>query len=224
MSRNVIPLSVFPQSLSKLLQEVARCATRWSPSGQASRDTAPADSGAGVLYVLVNASMPDSVKIGRTARDAAERARELSAGTGVPTPFLVAYEARFPDIVTAERHVHAQLERRRCRVSDRREFFRITATEAIKVVQEAERALGAAAPGSAARSSRMKGRVKWFNDAKGFGFITSDEGGDVFVHHSEIIMDGFATLVEEQRVEFELADGGPGAGGRPQAMRVRVVT
>ena len=59
----------------------------------------------------------------------------------------------------------------------------------------------------------MEGTVKWFNDSKGYGFITSDEGGDVFVHHSEIVGNGFKSLEENQRVSFEIKQGpkGPSA-------------
>jgi CspA family cold shock protein len=51
----------------------------------------------------------------------------------------------------------------------------------------------------------MKGTVKWFNDAKGYGFITQPGGDDVFVHFSAIIGDGFRTLAEGEVVEFEVA-------------------
>jgi CspA family cold shock protein len=56
----------------------------------------------------------------------------------------------------------------------------------------------------------MKGTVKWFNDAKGYGFITQSGGDDVFVHFSAIVSDGFRTLVEGDKVEFDLeqTDGG----------------
>lgn len=50
----------------------------------------------------------------------------------------------------------------------------------------------------------MQGTVKWFNEAKGYGFITPDEGNDVFVHFSAILGEGFKTLAEGQRVEFEV--------------------
>ena len=50
----------------------------------------------------------------------------------------------------------------------------------------------------------MKGTVKWFNDAKGYGFITQSGGDDVFVHFSAIVSDGFRTLAEGDEVEFDL--------------------
>lgn len=63
----------------------------------------------------------------------------------------------------------------------------------------------------------VQGTVKWFNDAKGYGFITVDgQDGDVFVHFSTIQGNGFRTLAEGQRVEFEIAQGPKG----PQAENV----
>jgi cold shock protein len=63
------------------------------------------------------------------------------------------------------------------------------------------------------------GTVKWFNDAKGFGFIAQEGGEDVFCHHTAIQADGFRTLAEGQRVEFEVAKGPKGL----QAQNVRPV-
>jgi CspA family cold shock protein len=57
---------------------------------------------------------------------------------------------------------------------------------------------------------RETGRVKWFNDSKGYGFITRESGPDVFVHHSAIEGDGFRTLAEDQEVEFEVIQGAKG--------------
>jgi cold shock protein len=50
------------------------------------------------------------------------------------------------------------------------------------------------------------GTVKWFNDSKGFGFITRDEGNDLFVHHNSIIAEGFKTLKENAKVEFDVVN------------------
>ncbi len=61
-----------------------------------------------------------------------------------------------------------------------------------------------------------KGIVKWFNAEKGFGFITREDGDDVFVHFSAIEMDGFKTLEEGQAVKFEIVEGDKG----PQATNV----
>jgi len=62
------------------------------------------------------------------------------------------------------------------------------------------------------------GTVKWFNSEKGYGFIAVDGGEDVFVHFSSIAMDGYKTLADGQRVEFEITTGQKG----PQAEQVRI--
>ncbi len=62
----------------------------------------------------------------------------------------------------------------------------------------------------------MQGTVKWFNAEKGYGFIATEDGGDVFVHFSAINSDGYKTLEEGQNVEFEIVEGARG----PQAANV----
>ncbi len=75
-------------------------------------------------------------------------------------------------------------------------------------------------PVSKQRGTQMeKGTVKWFNDAKGFGFITRDGAPDVFVHHTAIMSEGFRSLVEGEQVEFEVVQGPKGL----QAANVRKV-
>ena len=61
-----------------------------------------------------------------------------------------------------------------------------------------------------------KGTVKWFNESKGFGFITAEDGTDVFAHYSEIRDNGFKTLAEGQSVSFDIAEGGKG----PKAVNI----
>lgn len=68
-------------------------------------------------------------------------------------------------------------------------------------------------------SERITGTVKWFNDAKGFGFIQQENGPDVFVHFSALQQDGFKSLAEDEQVEFEVTEGPKG----PQAANVTKV-
>jgi CspA family cold shock protein len=62
------------------------------------------------------------------------------------------------------------------------------------------------------------GKVKWFNDAKGFGFIVREDGADLFVHHTAIVAEGFRSLAEGQEVEFDVTQGPKGL----QATNVRL--
>ena len=64
-----------------------------------------------------------------------------------------------------------------------------------------------------------EGKVKWFNETKGFGFIVQDGGPDLFVHHSAITGEGFKTLAEAQRVRFEVEDTPKG----PRAKNVQII-
>jgi CspA family cold shock protein len=68
-------------------------------------------------------------------------------------------------------------------------------------------------------AAMAKGTVKWFNDAKGFGFIAQEGGKDVFVHHTAIVMEGFRSLSEGDNVEFEIVEGPKGL----QASNVRKI-
>ncbi len=63
---------------------------------------------------------------------------------------------------------------------------------------------------------KLTGRVKWFNDSKGYGFIEQEGGRDIFVHYTAIQGDGFKSLAEGQKVEFEIIEGAKG----PQATQV----
>lgn len=87
---------------------------------------------AGYVYILINASIPNQVKIGCSARSAEERAREISVGTGVPTPFVVAYAERVGSYQEAEREIHLRLAN--VRVNRNREFFTVPLEDAKKIV------------------------------------------------------------------------------------------
>jgi cold shock protein len=92
------------------------------------------------------------------------------------------------------------------------------AAEQFKVGARRVSDYGVSAVLSEVDNAMATGTVKWFNDAKGFGFITQDGGGeDVFCHHTAINMDGFRTLQEGQKVEFEVTKGPKGL----QAQNVR---
>jgi hypothetical protein len=97
---------------------------------------------AGWVYVLVNSSIPGLAKVGRTSRDPEGRAAELSAVTGVPTPFVVAFDQHFADCHQAEQVIHDEMDRRGWRAAPNREFFRATASDIVRVVLDAGAALG----------------------------------------------------------------------------------
>lgn len=96
----------------------------------------------GYVYVLMNPSMENLVKIGKTEREPDERAKELSSTTGVPTPFIVVYNCYFESCSQAEIFVHTYLENKGFRVSSNREFFEIPIKDAIDSVMKAKEHFG----------------------------------------------------------------------------------
>lgn len=96
---------------------------------------------AGYVYALINPSMAGLVKVGKTTRTPEERAKELSASTGVPIPFMVAFYETFSDCTLAEEYVHAKLESLGCRHSDNREFFLAELNVVTRAILEAKDAL-----------------------------------------------------------------------------------
>ncbi|MFW3473992.1 GIY-YIG nuclease family protein [Streptomyces microflavus] len=92
------------------------------------------ESSRGVIYVLANSLIPGVLKIGRTARESSERAKEISNATGVPAEYEVIYDQVVSDAKAAEKELHSLL--RSSRVNPRREFFKISIREAIRHVQQ----------------------------------------------------------------------------------------
>ena len=93
------------------------------------------NGGQGYVYVMINPSLPDLVKIGMTTKDPNERAKELSTATGVPTPFMLVFYKPFVDCYSTEQRIHQFLEDKGYRVNNNREFFNIPTKLAIDVVQ-----------------------------------------------------------------------------------------
>ena len=83
---------------------------------------------------MVNPSLPNLVKIGKTTREPNERAKELSSATGVPTPFILVYYKPFKDCHFAELVIHNYLKEKGVQVNDNREFFKVSTTYAIDII------------------------------------------------------------------------------------------
>jgi hypothetical protein len=111
------------------------------------RGKAPAPNpAAGYIYVLQNPSMGNLLKIGKTSRSGEHRIAELSAATGVPTPFILAYEVLVEDSSTAEAIIHQRLEGEGYRVAGNREFFNVDLKTAIETVHAAQRHVAGITP------------------------------------------------------------------------------
>lgn len=91
-------------------------------------------SDAGFIYALINPSMAGLVKIGKTIKDPQERANELSKATGVPIPFIVAYQLAVKDCTIAEKFIHTYLEAKGHKIADNREFFNAPLNVAIDAI------------------------------------------------------------------------------------------
>lgn len=153
----------------------------------------------GYIYVLVNQSLPGCVKIGKTRRDATMRAAELSQATGVPTPFIVAYEAFFDDCDYAESYIHALLESTGVRLSQNREFFTLSASDAINAIIRAQ--------------SQIESFGDCSSDAGGYEMFTGDsesfdnnisEAWDDLLYEAECYLYGYDDEPENPKKAIEL--------------------
>lgn len=89
----------------------------------------------GFVYLLINPSFPDVLKIGKTSRDVEKRVQELSSATGVPTPFILVYSIYVNDCDLVEKSIHAELEQMNLRNTKNREFFNLDIPQAIHLLQ-----------------------------------------------------------------------------------------
>ncbi|MDQ2139859.1 GIY-YIG nuclease family protein [Alcaligenaceae bacterium B3P038] len=106
----------------------------------------------GYLYILINPSIPNLAKVGKTTRDPKDRVIELSRATGVPTPFILAYQQPVDDCNSAERWVHQELEERGARNASNREFFTAPLHEIVNLLA----VVGANNSGSAGAVDRIQ--------------------------------------------------------------------
>ena len=149
-AENILPIYGFcitQEKLSTILSSAAAA----QDGGEASLNdspytTAPSCSSMperqGYIYAMINPSIKGMVKVGKTKRDPEERARELSAHTGVPAAYMVAYATEVGDCDRAERYVHSKLAERNYRVSNNREFFSAPLNAIIGIMMEAVQLYG----------------------------------------------------------------------------------
>ena len=172
----------------------------------------------GWVYVLVNSSIPGMAKVGRTSRTPHARAAELSGVTGVATPFIVAYDQFFADCHAAERAVHAELDRRGCRVAPNREFFRAVPSDIIRLLMEVPDGTGQAPPPSA--SAGMAESLLDAGDRAlfGLGDALQDTGEAVRCYKLAASRGSAAAYQRLGDVYVELFAAKPDRAGRRRAM------
>src|SRR5262249_4006055 len=126
------------------------------------------------------------VKVGKTRQNPSERAKALSAASGVPTPFIVVYQAFFPDVDQAERYIHSRLEE--FRVSNNREFFQVAIPVAVDAVIEAKNDLGGSIGDPKSATEENVNRIDEC-DSIAFGTVREPEKGlyellDMFINQT----------------------------------------
>jgi cold shock CspA family protein len=158
------------------------------------------DAQQGWLYILSTKNQPDILKIGMTIRTVPERVKEINSATGVLYPFSARTAYKVKDARDAERRVFQLLSDYRIRRD--REFFEIPFCKAAQIIEEAlfsEQAL-----------KRKQGKVKWFNEFRGYGFIQYKDEIEIFVHINEILDKDIKSLKQNQRVEFDIQHSSKG--------------
>jgi cold shock CspA family protein len=154
----------------------------------------------GWLYVLSTREEPSILKIGMTTRTVPERVKEINSATGVLYPYSARAVYKVKDARAAERCVFKLLSD--YRVREDREFFEIPFPKAAKMIEEelfSGRAL-----------KRKQGRVIWFNESNGYGFIQSGDQEEIFVHITDVINEDVESLEQGQKVEFDIKHTGKG--------------
>lgn len=128
----------------------------------------------GYVYVLMNPSLQNMVKIGKTTREPEERAKELSSVTGVPTPFIVVYSCMFESCSDAETFVHTYLETKGFRVASNREFFEIPINIGIDAVIKAKEHFGEFTINDNDKEDSLEGEEILTNQFENFEIIANN--------------------------------------------------
>ncbi len=148
----------------------------------------------GWIYVLSRREQPNILKVGMTERSVSQRVKEINAATGIVFPFGTRYVYRVSDAANTEKLVHQALDEYRIR-SDR-EFFDIQHSKADSIIRECIKLHQL--------RYHTKGTLLWFNSKKCYGFITTAQYGDVFVHGSEVCRGDTNDMLPGELVEFIL--------------------
>ena len=158
------------------------------------------DSDSEWIYILSTREQPNYLKIGMTLRNVEERVKEINSATGVLFPYSA--RAVFPvtDAKLAERKVFERLKT--FRIRNDREFFEIPFREAEYVVRRTLR--------EEKLMKRSVGTLIWFSQEKGYGFIETDTGPDIFLHFSEVGAEQGANLTKGAQIEFDIRARGQG--------------
>ena len=149
----------------------------------------------GWLYILSRKDEPGILKIGMTTRSVPERVKEINSATGVLRPYSARQVYKVENAKEVEQLVFKLLASYRIR--EDREFFQIPFGKVVKMIEEEIFAL----------LTRKQGEVKWFNESKGYGFITckEHEHQNIFVHKSQILDGEIRSLQRGQKVKFDIA-------------------
>lgn len=159
----------------------------------------------GYIYILINPSLKNLIKIGKTTRDVDERAKELSGSTGIPTPFVVAYQMFVKNCSEAEKYVHARLDLNGLRVNDNREFFYATITDAINIFIEYKNIEDI--------NKNEKNNIKKNHSSKPFDFLEKD--GDKYYFGLEDFLQNYKLALTNYKKAMQLGScTAPGKIGR----------
>ena len=171
---------------------------------------------------MVNSTIPGLAKVGRTTRPPAERAAELSAASGVATPFVLAFEQEFADCVWAERQVHGELDRLGLRVVPNREFFRGSPGDIIRIIQAHASHPGAPPATAEAQLSRVTLRIRLLAEAGRHLHGTGETLQDVTeaARLYEAAANAGSTVALERLAILCLKGAQTARGGRRRAMRL----